>query len=282
MNNALLPVAVNAGSLDRFIQAAYQAPYLTAEEETELAMRWAQNQDMDAARQLVMSHLRYVVHVARNYGGYGLPLADLIQEGAIGLMKAVRRFDIGRGVRLVSFATHWIRAEIHEYVLKNWHIVKIATTKAQRKLFFNLRSQKEALGRVKIEEANRIAESLGVAAEEVFEMDARMAEKATSFEGFADQDDEDQFAPEDYLAAANAEPAELIEREEWDLRQNQKLARALGNLDTRSRDILETRWLTENKAGLKQLGEKYGVSAERIRQLEHQAMNRLREELTEH
>lgn len=279
MNQIQFPVPVSAGDLNQFIQSANQAPYLSYEEERSLAIRLRDNNDLDAARQLVMSHLRYVVHVARSYVGYGLPLADLIQEGTIGLMKAVNRFDVTRGVRLVSFAAHWIRAEIHEFVLKNWNIVKVATTKAQRKLFFNLRSQKENLGPLGLPEAADIAERLGVGTDDVLEMDARLSERNLSFERSSDADDEDSMVPADYLSVEGDNPEYLMEEEEWESHQHQALSRALAKLDDRSRDILESRWLAEQKTGLKELGEKYAVSAERIRQLENQALKKLQVEL---
>lgn len=279
MSQCQMPIAISPGSLGQFIQAANQAPYLTLEEEKNLATRLRDHQDTDAARQLILSHLRYVVHVARNYAGYGLPMADLVQEGAVGLMKAVSKFDVSRGVRLVSFAAHWVRAEIHEYVLKNWSIVKVATTKAQRKLFFNLRSQKEKIGWLPVKEAERIAENLHVDASDVMEMDGRLMERNPSYDSAPENDDDNRASPADYLAAPTLGPSELAEETEWEAYQHEQLSEALSQLDDRSRDILEARWLAGPKIGLKELGEKYGVSAERIRQLENQAIKKLRTEL---
>jgi RNA polymerase sigma-32 factor len=257
------------------IRAAHQAPYLSAEEEHALAVRLQGQGDLEAARELVNSHLRYVIHVARGYSGYGLPQADLIQEGAIGLMKAVRRFDPHRGIRLVSFAVHWIRAEIHEYVLRNWSIVKIATTKAQRKLFFNLRQHKQRLGHLSDAQAAQIAEKLDVRPQDVLEMDARLSERPVSFDAATDANDDDLPAPALTVADLRPDPSQVLEEEQWAGHQLQQLRDGLATLDARSRDILQQRWLTEDKTGLKELGEKYGVSAERIRQLEAQALGRL-------
>ena len=242
-----------------------------------MARRFRQDENLEAARQLVLSHLRVVVAIARGYAGYGLPQADLIQEGNIGLMKAVKRFDPERGVRLVSFAVHWIRAEIHEFILRNWRIVKIATTKAQRKLFFNLRSLKQSLGTLGAEEAQAMARQLGVKAEEVVEMETRLGGQDVPLEPAGDADEE-SFAPIAYLRAANAEPGRLLEQEETERLRGQGLVRALEALDPRSRRIIEARWLSENKeATLHDLAGEFGVSAERIRQIEVKAMARMKE-----
>lgn len=281
MNSGLsLPgvVSASAGSLEQFVRMARQAPYLSEVEERQLGIRLREQGDLDAARQLVMSHLRYVVSVARGYGGYGLPLADLIQEGCVGLMKAVKKFDPSRGVRLVSFATHWIKAEIHEFVVRNWHIVKIATTKAQRKLFFNLRGKKEQLGWLTRDEAGQMAEDLGVCVDEVVEMEGRLAQRSVSFDAMAD-DDDDSAAPADYLADTRYEPSRAVEEKEWHDLQSNRLDRALMTLDSRSRHILQARWLQQEKSGLKELGEAYGISVERVRQLENQAIKKLQAQL---
>ncbi|MGK2942916.1 MAG: RNA polymerase sigma factor RpoH [Immundisolibacter sp.] len=277
MSTALtIPLSLQAvGNLNQLVRAAHQAPYLTADEEHALALRLHQHNDLEAARQLVTSHLRHVIHVARGYNGYGLPLADLIQEGAIGLMKAVRRFDPNRGVRLVSFAVHWIRAEIHEYVLRNWSIVKIATTKAQRKLFFNLRQHKQRLGRVSEAQAQEIAHELNVLPQDVLDMDARLTDRPVSFDAEPDTDSSSPQAPALTVADQRLEPSQALEEEQWNAHQLRRLRQGLAGLDARSRDILEQRWLAEEKTGLKELGEKYGISAERIRQLESQALGRL-------
>jgi RNA polymerase sigma-32 factor len=277
MSTALtVPLPMQAvGNLSQLIRAAHQAPYLSAEEEHALAVRLQDQGDLDAARQLVSSHLRYVIHVARGYNGYGLPQADLIQEGAIGLMKAVRRFDPRRGIRLVSFAVHWIRAEIHEYVLRNWSIVKIATTKAQRKLFFNLRQHKQRLGHLSDAQAAEIAKELDVRPQDVRDMDARLSERPVSFDAATDASDDDLPAPALTIADLRPDPSQALEEEQWAGHRLRQLREGLDTLDARSRDILEQRWLAEDKTGLKELGEKYGVSAERIRQLENQALGRL-------
>jgi len=251
---------------------------LTAEEEKSLARRLRDFNDLDAARQLVMSHLRFVVHVARGYDGYGLAQADLIQEGNIGLMKAVKRFDPEMNVRLVSFAVHWIRAEIHEFILRNWRIVKVATTKAQRKLFFNLRSAKQRLGWFNRDEVAAVAKDLGVKPETVVEMEARMSGYDAPLEGETDQDDENSsyMAPIAYLADMRADPAAELEANEWEAHHSGRLQQALAKLDERSRDIVSRRWLTENKSTLHELADQYQVSAERIRQLESNAMKKLK------
>lgn len=267
---------VSSGSLESYIQQANQIPVLTADEEHELAVRLQQENDLTAARALVLSHLRFVIHIAKGYGGYGLPLADLVQEGNVGLMKAVKRFDPDQGVRLVSYAVHWIRAEIHEFILKNWRIVKVATTKAQRKLFFNLRSSKKRLGWFTREEVETVATDLGVSAETVLEMEKRMSSPDVAFDLPSDADDEDNnFAPAAYLESVNSDPAKQLEKSDWDAHHNERLHLALEGLDERARDILSRRWLVEDKATLQELADKYQVSAERIRQLEKGAMKKL-------
>ena len=263
------------GSLDAYIASVNQVPALDADTEKALAEKLRDEQDLGAAQQLVLSNLRHVVHIARGYMGYGLPLADLIQEGNVGLMKAVKRFDPAVGVRLISFAVHWIKAEIHEFVLKNWRIVKIATTKAQRKLFFNLRSAKSDLGWLNREQAEAIAADLKVKPEEVFQMEARLGGGDVSFSA-SPSDGEDAYMPEDYLADSQDAFAE-IEQAEWQEEREAKMREALGGLDDRARDILMRRWLHDGeKTGLQELADEYGVSAERIRQIEVAAMKKLR------
>ncbi|NGX17620.1 RNA polymerase sigma factor RpoH [Wenzhouxiangella sp. XN24] len=277
MRHNELVLAAPVGNLNAYINAVSTIPVLSADEETELAWRFRRDSDLDAARQLVLSHLRFVVHIARGYNGYGLQLGDLIQEGNIGLMKAVKRFDPTVGVRLVSFAVHWIRAEIHEFVLKNWRLVKIATTKAQRKLFFNLRKAKERLGWLSAEETRAVAGDLGVTPAEVNEMEQRLAARDMSLDPRPDADDEERLgAPAAYLPAPGADPAELVADEDSDEIAHQALGAALGDLDDRSREILRRRWLAEDKATLQELADEYGVSAERIRQIEAAAMKKLR------
>ena len=278
MSNTLtIPMALPAGSLDTYIQSVNRIPMVSAEDERELALRFREEGDLDAARQLVMSHLRFVVRVARGYNGYGLPLADLIQEGNIGLMKAVKRFDPSIGVRLVSFAVHWVRAEMHEYILRNWRIVKIATTKAQRKLFFNLRSMKKRLGWLNSEEVDAVAKDLGVSSKDVIEMERRMSNYDASFDGLVtDDEDENIYAPVAYLEDKSAGPEEQLEFSQVDDLQQERLQHAIAALDDRSRDIIAKRWLTDNKATLHELAEEYDVSAERIRQIENNAMKKLR------
>jgi RNA polymerase sigma-32 factor len=252
-------------------------PLLTPEQESEYARRLRDSGDLEAAKQLVLSHLRLVVSIARGYAGYGLPQADLIQEGNIGLMKAVKRFDPERGVRLVSFAMHWIRAEIHEFVLRNWRLVKIATTKAQRKLFFNLRSMKQGLGTLGAEEVRSVASKLGVKPEEVVEMETRLGGQDMALEPAGD-DEREQYSPIAYLAADNAEPAALIEAEQTARLRGEGLEKALASLDARSRRIIEARWLTEKEAlTLHDLAAEFGVSAERIRQIEAKALGRMKD-----
>lgn len=267
---------VPQGSLEGYIQAANSIPVLSAEEEQELAQRLRTTGDLLAARQLVMSHLRFVIHIAKSYAGYGLPQADLIQEGNIGLMKAVKRFDPSVGVRLVSFAVHWIKAEIHEYVLRNWRIVKIATTKAKRKLFFNLRKAKKHLGWLNQEEAQRVASDLGVSVAEVVEMERCLSAQDQAFDAPADANDEHEFSPEHYLEDKSSDTAYLIENENWERHAADQLAKGLAMLDERSRDIVQARWLESNKATLHDLADKYKVSPERIRQLEQNALKKIR------
>ena len=287
-----LPMLAASGSIEAFISAANRVPMLSEAEEQRLARRFRDDADLDAARELVTSHLRLVIAIARGYLGYGLPHADLIQEGNIGLMKAVKRFDPDRGVRLVSFAMHWIKAEIHEYILKNWRLVKIATTKAQRKLFFNLRSMKASLAQdvdsrqgfntLGPEEVKAVARQLGVKPEEVIEMETRLTGADVSLEPLSD-DDEDSYAPIAYLAAdKNAEPSAIVERKEYDRLQDEGLRTALAALDDRSRDIVQRRWLVadgEEAATLHELAAEYGISAERIRQIEVKAMQKMKTRL---
>ena len=284
MNNALQPAFVTAPgvNLEAYVQSVQTVPVLSAEEEKALAEKLYFDGDVDAARQLVLSHLRFVVHIAKSYNGYGLPQADLIQEGNVGLMKAVKRFDPTVGVRLVSFAVHWIKAEIHEYVLRNWRIVKIATTKAQRKLFFNLRSQKKRLGWMSNDEINAIAKDLGVDASDVREMEGRLGAYDASFDAPVDADDESaNQAPVYYLEDNSMDPAAMLEEDDWESTHNERLYEALTTLDERSRDILQRRWFDEDKATLHDLAAKYDVSAERIRQLEKNAMKKLKAHMLE-
>ena len=274
-----LPVPV-AGSLDTYIRSVSQIPLLTPDEEQRLAHALQDQGDLASAQKLVMSNLRFVVHIARGYQGYGLPLSDLIQEGNIGLMKAVKRFDPEVGVRLISFAVHWIKAEIHEYILKNWRIVKIATTKAQRKLFFNLRKSKKHLGWMNQAEVEAVARDLKVKPEEVLQMESRLGGADVSFSA-TPVDGEESFVPEDYLADSHDAYA-AIEEAEWQDAREEKMRAALGSLDDRSRDILKRRWLADSeKTGLQELGDEYGVSAERIRQIEVAAMKKMRKAIEE-
>jgi RNA polymerase sigma-32 factor len=274
----------SVGSIDAYIQAVNRVPLLTADEEISLARQFRDRDDLDAAGRLVMSHLRLVVAVARNYLGYGLPHADLIQEGNIGLMKAVKRFDPERGVRLVSFALHWIKAEIHEYILRNWRLVKVATTKAQRKLFFNLRSMKQGLGTMSPDEIEGVARELNVKPEEVSEMETRLSGGDIALEGRI-EDGEEEFAPIAYLADEDSEPTEVLQRRQHDMLQSDGVRQAIERLDARSRRIIEARWLNEDADGrvgtatLHELAEEFGVSAERIRQIEAKALLKLRAEL---
>ena len=264
------------GSLDAYLERVSRIPVLTREEERELAERFHDKQDLEAARKLVLSHLRFVVHIARGYSGYGLPVGALIQEGNVGLMKAVKRFDPSVNVRLVSFAVHWIRAEIHEYVLRNWRLVKIATTKAQRKLFFNLRRMKKNLTWLTAEETAAVARDLGVTEREVTEMEKRLAARDMSFDPTPESDEEEVYSPAAYLPAPDADPAEQVEEAESDEDESDRLRGALERLDERSRDIVQRRWMAEDKATLHELADKYGVSAERIRQIESSAIGKLR------
>ena len=272
-----LALAGPLGSLDAYIDRVSRIPVLSREEEHDLAVRYRSEDDLDAARKLVLSHLRFVVHIARGYTGYGLPMGDLIQEGNVGLMKAVKRFDPSVNVRLVSFAVHWVRAEIHEYVLRNWRLVKVATTKAQRKLFFNLRRMKKNLSWLSHEETAAVARDLGVTAAEVTEMEQRLSARDMSFDPAPEGDDEDAtYSPASYLPAPAADPAESVEAEEWESVSHANLQAALGRLDARSRDILISRWTGEGKSTLHELADRYKVSAERIRQIETQALGKLK------
>ena len=275
INNDLI-LAGPVGSLDAYIHAVGAIQVLSKEDEQALAIRFREEEDLDAARQLVMAHLRFVVHIAKGYTGYGLPLGDLIQEGNVGLMKAVKRFDPEYGVRLVSFAVHWIRAEIHEFVLKNWRIVKVATTKAQRKLFFNLRKAKKSLAWLSHAETEAVANDLGVSPKEVTEMERRLSARDAIFDPAPDADDERAFTPAAYLPSPHADPAELLEKSDWNDDATDRMRLALEKLDERSRHILESRWLTDNKQTLHELADHYGVSAERIRQIEVNAIKKLR------
>lgn len=274
-----LQFALPTGSIENYISSVNQVPILSLEEEQVLARRLRDEDDLEAARRLVMSHLRFVVKIARGYNGYGLQQADLIQEGNVGLMKAVKRFDPDVGVRLVSFAVHWVRAEMHEFILKNWRIVKIATTKAQRKLFFNLRSSKKRLGWLNQNEVNEVAETLGVKPSDVLEMEKRMSNYDASFDGLMDDEDDDSsiHAPSYFLENKSAGPEELIETAQLDDESQNALRNALSLLDDRSKDIIAKRWLAEDKATLHELAAVYDVSAERIRQIENNAMKKLRE-----
>ena len=264
-------------NLATYLQGVNTIPVLTAEEEQVLAEDLYYRNDLDAARRLVMSHLRFVVYIARSYNGYGLPLNDLIQEGNVGLMKAVKRFDPERGVRLVSFAVHWIKAEIHEYILRNWRIVKVATTKAQRKLFFNLRSAKKTLSWLTQDEAEAVAKDLGVEVHHVHEMEQRLAARDATFDAPVDADDEEAYqVPAQYLEDHRYDPAALLEQENWEEVNYGRLSDAMEELDDRSRDIIARRWLSEKKATLHDLADRYGISAERVRQLEQNAMKKVR------
>ena len=273
-----LPVPSALGSLEAYIGAVHQIPVLSAEEEQALAHRYRNENDLEAARELVLSHLRFVVHVARGYSGYGLQLGDLIQEGNIGLMKAVKRFDPAVGVRLVSFAVHWIRAEMHEFILRNWRIVKVATTKAQRKLFFNLRKSKTRLGWLNAEEVRAVAADLNVSEREVLEMESRLAGRDVGFDAPTDEDDDHAPpSPAAYLVAPAEDPSQVYERADSEENQLELLREGLANLDARSRDIIKRRWLDgENKVTLQELADEYGVSAERIRQVEANALKKMK------
>ena len=273
-----LPVPSPLGSLEAYIGAVHQIPVLTVDEEQDLARRFREEEDLDAARELVHSHLRFVVHVARGYSGYGLQLGDLIQEGNIGLMKAVKRFDPEMGVRLVSFAVHWIRAEMHEFILKNWRIVKVATTKAQRKLFFNLRKAKTRLGWMNAAEVTAVAKDLNVSEREVLEMEARLSGRDIGFDAPADEDDDHAPpSPAAYLRSHDEDPSQAYERADSEDHQLELLREGLASLDARSRDIIARRWLdADSKVTLQELADEYGVSAERIRQIEANAMKKMR------
>ena len=273
-----LPIPSSLGSLDAYIGAVHQIPVLSSEDEQALARRFRDHEDLDAARELVLSHLRFVVHVARGYNGYGLQLGDLVQEGNIGLMKAVKRFDPTIGVRLVSFAVHWIRAEMHEYIIKNWRIVKVATTKAQRKLFFNLRRSKTRLGWLNAEEVRVVARDLNVSEREVREMESRLSGRDIGFDAPDDGDDDHAPpSPAAYLMAREEDPSQAYERADSEDNQMELLREGLGQLDARSRDIVKRRWLdADSKITLQELADEYGVSAERIRQVEANALKKMK------
>ena len=274
--NYEIALAGPVGSLDAYIQAVGAIPVLSKEDEQALAIRLREEGDLDAARDLVMAHLRFVVHIAKGYTGYGLPLNDLIQEGNVGLMKAVKRFDPEYDVRLVSFAVHWIRAEIHEFVLKNWRIVKVATTKAQRKLFFNLRKKKKSLAWLSAAETEAVADDLGVSAKEVTEMEKRLHSRDAIFDPTPDADDDHNFTPAAYLRAPDSDPAKQVETADFNQDASTRMASAMNILDDRARRIIEARWLTDDKMTLHELADEYGISAERIRQLEANAIKKLR------
>jgi len=279
MSNTMQLTLPRSGSIESYMQSAYSIPMLTAEEENDLATRLYNENDLQAAQKLIMSHLRFVIHVAKGYSGYGLAHADLVQEGNVGLMKAVKRFNPEVGVRLVSFAVHWIKAEIHEYVLKNWRIVKVATTKAQRKLFFNLRKNKKRLGWFSNDEVNTVAETLGVSTKDVLEMENRMSSHDQAFELSSDDDDSasaGNFSPALYLEDKQSDLAVEVENSNWENHANSRLSTALVALDERSQDIIKTRWLAEDKTTLQDLANKYQISAERVRQLEKNALNKLK------
>jgi RNA polymerase sigma-32 factor len=275
-HNVELALTGPLGSLDAYLDRVGRIAVLSREEEHALAVRFRRDNDLEAARHLVLAHLRFVVHIARGYSGYGLPVGDLIQEGNVGLMKAVKRFDPDLNVRLVSFAVHWIRAEIHEYVLRNWRLVKVATTKAQRKLFFNLRRLKKNLTWLSAEETSAVARDLGVSPAEVTEMEQRLAARDLSFDPTPDSEEDEIYSPAAFLPSPDSDPAESVEADEWESDSSDRLQSALRRLDDRSRDILQRRWMTEDKATLHQLADKYGVSAERIRQIESNALGKLR------
>lgn len=279
IRDAELALTGPLGSLDAYLERISRVPVLTREDEYALARRLRDANDVDAARTLVLSHLRFVVHIARGYRGYGLPMGDIVQEGNVGLMKAVKRFDPELGVRLVSFAVHWIRAEIHEYVLRNWRLVKVATTKAQRKLFFNLRRMKKNLAWLSADETAVVARELGVSPAEVTEMERRLSARDLSFDPLAVAgEDDESYAPTQYLPAPNADPAVSVEDDEWEQSTQHALRRAIEELDPRSRDIVQSRWMAgdNDKATLHDLAARYGVSAERVRQLEANAIKKLR------
>ncbi len=275
IENSLIP---STGSLEAYIQAVGSQPVLDAEEERRLARLYRDENNLAAARKLIVSNLRFVVHIARGYAGYGLPQADLIQEGNVGLMKAVKRFDPEMNVRLVSYAVHWIRAEIHEYILRNWRIVKVATTKAQRKLFFNLRSAKKRLGWLGKDEVEAVARDLGVKPDEVREMEARLSSHDASFDPCLDRDEDEEraHAPAAYLQDLRMDPTTQVEEDDWQSSNETRLHEAMADLDERSQEILKARWMSDDKATLQELASRYRVSAERIRQLEKNAMKKLR------
>ena len=278
--NYEIALAGPVGSLDSYIHAVGVIPVLSKEDEQSLSRQLRDHEDLDAARDLVMAHLRFVVHIAKGYTGYGLPLGDLVQEGNVGLMKAVKRFDPEYGVRLVSFAVHWIRAEIHEYVLRNWRIVKVATTKAQRKLFFNLRGKKKSLSWLSYDETRAVADDLGVSPKDVNEMERRLSSRDAVFDPAPDSRDDDRaFSPAAYLPSKDDDPATLVEKSDWHEDATSRMAEALETLDDRSRRILDTRWLTEDKLTLHELADEFGVSAERIRQIEVKAIKKLKVEM---
>ncbi len=280
MNKALVPAGeylpVSVDNLDTYIRQVNNFPMLSADEERELALRLHDNNDLEAAQRLIMSNLRFVVSIARGYLGYGLPFNDLVQEGNIGLMKAVKRFSPDHDVRLISYAVHWIKAEIHEYVLRNWRIVKVATTKAQRKLFFKLRSSKKRLGWFNQEEVNDVADKLGVKPETVLEMESRLNAHDVAYDNPVDDDEDNHFAPAAYLTDMRADPAQQLEADDWNSQHENMMLASLKNLDERSRHIIQRRWLDDNKATLHELAQQYQVSAERIRQLENNALKKLR------
>jgi len=282
MSNSIQSTALTvpqSGSIEAYMQSAYSIPMLTAEREKELATRLYTNNDLQAAQELIMSHLRFVIHIAKGYAGYGLAQADLVQEGNVGLMKAVKRFNPEMGVRLVSFAVHWIKAEIHEFVLRNWRIVKVATTKAQRKLFFNLRKNKKRLGWFSHAEVTNVADILGVTKKDVLEMESRMSNQDQAFELSADDDDNANattFSPAQYLEDKSSDLADSVEATNWSQHANKRLSNALVCLDERSQNIIRTRWLTDDKTTLQDLADKYEISAERVRQLEKNALNKLK------
>jgi RNA polymerase sigma-32 factor len=282
MSNSIQTTALTvpqSGSIESYMQSAYSIPMLTAEREKELATRLYNDNDLQAAQDLIMSHLRFVIHIAKGYAGYGLAQADLVQEGNVGLMKAVKRFNPEVGVRLVSFAVHWIKAEIHEFVLRNWRIVKVATTKAQRKLFFNLRKNKKRLGWFSNDEVSNVAETLGVTKKDVLEMESRMSNQDQAFELSTDDDDNasaSSFSPAQYLEDKASDLADSVEEKDWSNHANKRLSNALVCLDDRSQHIIRTRWLSEDKTTLQDLADKYQISAERVRQLEKNALNKLK------
>ena len=279
--NKDLVLAGPLGSLGAYINIVNEVPVLGKDEEKELALRYQQDNDLDAARQLILSQLRFVVYIARSYSGYGLPLADLIQEGNVGLMKAVKRFDPEYGVRLVTYAVHWIRAEIHEFIFNNWKLVKIATTKAQRKLFFNLRKAKKNLGWLTKQETESIAKDLGVKPKEVTLMEQTFASKDLAFDLRSNAAEDDYAAPAGYLPSPNSDPAEAVEESNWLTKNTEILSAAINNLDERSKNILKSRWLNDKKTTLKVLSGQYNISIERVRQIEENAINQLRETLVE-